>query len=87
MNAVSYEKEWALKWLKGFVERYFRGKASLQIIIGRVRKALKAYSVGINKVRQIANSLLLDPSIDTPKQIRKERAKELLKLVKNLKER
>uniref|UniRef100_A0A7J2TC18 Uncharacterized protein n=1 Tax=Ignisphaera aggregans TaxID=334771 RepID=A0A7J2TC18_9CREN len=80
----SFEREWALKWLKGSVESYFRGKTSLQIVVGRIRRALKSYSVSLDDVKQIVNSLLLDPLINIPKQVREERAKELLKTVEDL---
>jgi len=80
----SFEREWALKWLKGSVESYFRGKTSLEIVVGRIRKALESYNVSFDEVKQIVNSLLLDPSINVPKDVREEKARELLKTVEDL---
>jgi len=80
----SFEREWALKWLKGSVESYFRGKTSLEIVVGRIRRALESYNVGLDEVKQIVNSLLLDPSINVPKDVREEKARELLKTVEDL---
>jgi len=72
-----------LKWLKGFVESYSHGKTFLQIVVGKVRKALKAYSVSLDEVKQIVNSLLLGLSMDISKRVREERVEELLKLIED----
>jgi hypothetical protein len=87
MVAAPYlsEKEWALKWLRGSIESFFRGKTSLQIVVGRVRRAVESYSVSVAEVKQIIGSLLIDPSINIPREIREEKAKELLKLVEEMK--
>jgi len=65
------EREWVLKWLKGAIEGYSKGKTSLQIVKGRV-KTVESYSVSFSDVKQIVDSLLLDPSIGALKQIREE---------------
>jgi hypothetical protein len=87
MSAVPHfsEKEWALKWLRGSIESFFRGKTSLQIVVGRVRRAVESYNVSVAEVKQIIGSLLIDPSINIPREIREEKAKELLKLVEEMK--
>jgi hypothetical protein len=87
MVAAPYfsEKEWALKWLRGSIESFFRGKTSLQIVVGRIRRAVESYNVSVAEVKQIIGSLLIDPSINIPREIREEKAKELLKLVEEMK--
>lgn len=66
------------------MESFFRGKTSLQIVVGRVRRAVESYSVSVAEVKQIIGSLLIDPSINIPRDVREEKAKELLKLVENI---
>jgi hypothetical protein len=73
-----------LKWLRGSIESYFLGRTSLNIVRGRVRKALESYGVGLDEVKQIVSSILLDPSIGVPRDVREEKAEELLKLVEGL---
>ena len=70
-----------MKWLRGSRESYFLGKTSLDIVRGRVRRAVESYGVGLGEVKQIVNSLLLDPSIGIPKEVRERKARELLKII------
>ena len=59
-----------MKWLRGSIESYFLGKTSLNIVKGRVRRSVESYGVDLAEVKQIVNSLLLDPSIGIPKEVR-----------------
>jgi hypothetical protein len=38
-------KDWALRWIRGSIESYFIGKTPLEIVKGRIRRAVKSYNV------------------------------------------
>jgi len=80
----SFTKEWALKWLRGSIESYIRGKTPLEIIKGRVKRALRSYGIKPGEVEAIVNTLLLDPLVNTPRELREERARPLLEFIKEL---
>lgn len=81
----SFTKEWALKWLRGSIESYIRGKTPLEVIKGRVKRAVKSYSVELSEVEALINTLLIDPLVNAPKELREERVRLLLEFIKELK--
>jgi hypothetical protein len=42
-------KDWALRWIRGFIESYFIGKTPLEIVKGRIKRAVKSYDVNLRK--------------------------------------
>jgi sporulation protein YlmC with PRC-barrel domain len=77
-------KDWALRWIKGSIESYFIGKTPLEIVKGRIKRAVKSYEVNLKEVGAIANSILVNPSLNALKELREERAKPLIEFLNEL---
>jgi len=77
-------RDWALNWIKGSVESYLRGRTPINIVKGRIKRAVKSYGIRPNEVGAIISLLQIDPLLTIPKELRKERAKPLLEFIKEL---
>jgi hypothetical protein len=38
-------KDWALRWIRGFIECYFIGKTHLEVVKDRIKRIIKSYDV------------------------------------------
>jgi len=79
-----FTRDWALSWVKGSIESYLRGRAPINIVKGRIKRAVESYGVRPKEVGAIVSLLQMDPSLNTPKELREERAKPLLEFVEEL---
>ena len=77
-------KDWALRWIRGSIESYFVGKTPLEIVKGRIKRAVKSYNVNPKEVGAIVYSILIDPSLNAPKELREKRAKPLIEFLNEL---
>ena len=80
----SFERGWALRWVKGSIESYILGRTSLELIKGRIKKAVESYGVSPKDVSAIINSILVDPLINIPKELREEKTKPLIEFIEDL---
>lgn len=80
----SYAKDWALKWLKGSIESYVLGRTSIEIVKGRIRRAVESYGVRPEEVGAIISLITLDPTLNASRELREEKAKPLLEFIKEL---
>jgi len=83
-STSSFERDWALRWVRGSVESYLLGRTSLEVVEGRVRGAVESYGVSPGDVEAIVSSLLVDPLVGIPRELREERARPILDFVKRL---
>jgi len=81
---TSSERGWALRWVRGSIASYILGRTRLEVVRGRVRKAVESYGVSPEEVRAIVSSLLLDPLLSTPEELREERIRPLMDFLKQL---
>ena len=79
-------REWALKWVEGSVVGYIKGSTSLNLVLGRIRKALKSYEVTLNDIDLLLKNIEVDPKYTMPVEVRREKIRELRKDLENLKE-
>ncbi|MCC6014649.1 MAG: hypothetical protein LM564_02975 [Desulfurococcaceae archaeon] len=77
-------RDWALRWVRGSVESYLLGRTSLEVVEGRVRRAVESYGVSPGDVEAIVSSLLVDPLVGIPRELKEERARPLLDFVRRL---
>ena len=80
----SFERDWALRWIRGSIESYILGRTPLELIKGRIKKAVESYGVSPKDVSAIINSILVDPLINIPKELREERTKPLIEFIEDL---
>jgi len=83
-NPSTFTRDWALRWVRGSVESYLLGRTSLAVVEGRVRRAVESYGVSPGDVEAIVSSLLVDPLVNIPRELREERARPVLDFVKRL---
>jgi len=50
-------KTWALRWIEGSIISYVRGRTSLNIVIGRIKRALNSYGVKVDEVMALIDSI------------------------------
>ena len=79
-------REWALKWVEGSVVSYIKGSTSLNLVLGRIRKALKSYKVTLNDIDILLKNIEVDPKYSTPVEVRRKKIEELRKALESLKE-
>ena len=79
-----FTRDWALRWVRGSVESYIAGRTRIEVVEGRIRRAVKSYGVSPEEVGAIVSLVTLDPALRVPKEVRKERAKPLLEYIENL---
>jgi hypothetical protein len=78
-------RDWALKWVEGFIVSYFSDRTSLNVVMGVVRRAIKSYSVKPGEIRDIIGLKILDPGLNIPSKVREEKARPLLEFIERLK--
>jgi hypothetical protein len=83
-NPSTFTRDWALRWVRGSVESYLLGRTSLAVVEGRVRRAVESYGVSPGDVEAIVSSLLVDPLVGIPRELREERARPILDFVRRL---
>ena len=83
-NPSTFTRDWALRWVRGSVESYLLGRTSLEVVEGRVRRAVESYGVSPGDVEAIVSSLLVDPLVGIPRELREEKARPILDFVKQL---
>jgi len=79
-----FAKEWALRWVEGFVVSCLFGKSSLNVVKGVVRRAAKSYGVKPREIGAFITLKTLDPSLNISRKTGEERARPLLKFIENL---
>jgi hypothetical protein len=79
-------RDWALSWIRGSIESYLRGKTPINIVKGRIKRAIESYGVKPEEVDTIINLLQIDPSLTIPRELREERARPLVRFIEELKE-
>jgi hypothetical protein len=84
-EASPFMREWALSWIRGSIESYLRGKTPINIVKGRIKRAIESYGVKPEEISAIINLLQIDPSLTIPRELREERARPLLGFVEELK--
>ena len=85
-ECVNFNREWALKWVEGSVVSYIKGSTPLNILLGRIKKALKSYDVTLNDINLLLKSIEVDPKYSMPVEVRREKIRELRKALESLKE-
>ncbi len=78
-------KEWALKWVEGSILSYIKGRTSLNILLGRIKKAVNSYGVSREDVLELIGLIQTSP-IYLPALSPKEKAAKLKPLKDRLKE-
>ena len=79
-----FTKDWALKWVEGFVVSYFFGRTPLEEVLGVIKRAIKSYGVKPREIGAIISLKTLDPALNIPRKTREEKAKPLLEFIENL---
>ena len=64
---------------------YLRGNTSINIVKGRIKRAVKSYGVKPEEIGAITSLLQIDPSLTIPRELREERARPLLEFIEELK--
>ena len=82
---TSSMRNWALNWIKGSIESYLRGSTPVNIVKGRIKRAIESYNVKPEDVEAVISLLQRDPSLTIPKELREERARPLLEFIEELK--
>ena len=78
-------KEWALKWVEGSVLSYARERTSLNVVLGRIRRAVESYGVNRGDVRAIIEVIQKSP-VYLPALSVEEKSIKLIPLKEKLKE-
>jgi len=66
------------------LESYILGRTRLEVVKGRVRRAVESYGVSLEDVRAVVSSLLVDPLVDVPRELREERVRLLADFLRQL---
>jgi hypothetical protein len=85
LNAEPWTREWALKWVEGSVLSYAKGKTSLNILLGRIRRAIKSYGINRDDVLAIMDVIQKSP-VYLPTFSKEEKSSKLNPLKEKLKE-
>ncbi len=57
-----FTREWALSWVRGSIVGYVKGSTPLNIVLGRIRRALESYGVTPDDIELLLRSIEADPS-------------------------
>lgn len=57
-------KDWALKWLKGTIISYVRGRITSTMLFGRVRRCLESYNITASEIKALINIIITDPTLN-----------------------
>jgi hypothetical protein len=72
-NPSTFTRDWALRWVRGSVESYLLGRTSLEVVRGRVRRAVESYGVSPEEVStkvqtalfMLANAMMVHEALAT----------------------
>jgi hypothetical protein len=84
-ETTPYVRNWALNWVRGSIESYLRGNTPINIVKGRIKRAIESYGVKPEEISTIINLLQIDPSLTIPRELREERARPLIEFIEQLK--
>jgi len=80
-----------LKWIEGSIVSYLKGKTPVNILIGRIRRAIESYGVTPGDIQLLISSIASNPAYLPSVSIEEKRSKlkpieeELEKLVNTMK--
>jgi len=80
-----FTRSWALNWIRGSIVSYLRGNTPVNIVKGRIKRAVESYGVKPEEIGAIISLLQIDPSLTIPRELREERARLLLEFIEELK--
>ena len=66
------------------MESYILGRTRLEVVKGRVRRAVESYGVSLEDVRAVVSSLLMDPLVNVPRELKEERTRLLTDFLRQL---
>jgi len=66
------------------LESYILGRTRLEVVKGRVRRAVESYGVSLEDVRAVVSSLLADPLVNVPRELKEERTRLLTDFLRQL---
>jgi hypothetical protein len=81
--ANAFQKGWALRWVEGSIVSYMQYRISLNILIGRIKKAVASYGVGKDEVLAIIG-VIQDSPVYLPSLSHEEKACRLAPLLEAL---
>ena len=84
VRSDEFTRDWALRWVRGSVESYIAGRTRIEVVKGRIRRAVRSYGVSPEEVGAIISLLQIDPLLNVPRELRKERARPLLEFIEEL---
>jgi hypothetical protein len=79
-----FTKDWALKWVEGFLVSYFFGKTPLHVVKGVVKMVTESYGVKPGEIGAVISLKTLDPALNISRKTREERAKPLIEFIEKL---
>jgi hypothetical protein len=54
-------REWAVKWVEGSIISYVRGRTPLNMVVGRIRRALNSYGLRMDEVEALIDTIENSP--------------------------
>jgi hypothetical protein len=69
-------KEWAMRWVEGSILSCVRGRTSLNMVVGRIRRALNSYSLKIEEILALIDTVEISP-VYLPSLSREEKVARL----------
>lgn len=62
MTVLRFEaKDWAMKWVEGSILSYARGRITLNMVVGIIRRALNSYDLKMSEVLALINAIESSP--------------------------
>jgi len=84
-ETTPYVRNWALNWIRGSIESYLRGNTPINIVKGRIKRAIESYGVKPEEICTLISLVQIDPSLTIPRELREERARPLIEFIEQLK--
>jgi hypothetical protein len=54
-------KDWAMKWIEGSIISCVRGRTPLNMVVGRIRRALNSYGLRMDEVEALIDTIENSP--------------------------
>ena len=54
-------KDWAIKWVEGSIISYVRGRTPLNMVVGRIRRALNSFGLKTDEVLALIEAVESNP--------------------------
>jgi hypothetical protein len=54
-------KDWAIKWVEGSIISYVRGRTPLNMVVGRIRRALNSFGLKADEVLALIEAVESNP--------------------------